>query len=440
MIQFDLHIFFRWVVQPPTRLGCFRFGSCFYYSIILPCPLHWDFGKFWLDAVLMWRPEDPHRSEHVQTIEHCIRIIWVGILKCQVVVQPINYGQDTWAATIMYSFCGGIDVFQTIFYIFLLYLWNRFINYGNCKTHGGCFLFIPWPFFVDVTKPSKLHRLDAACSERFVEQKCPVPATRHGATGQRRVHEDYKYLLSAMQSHPERFLGVFVADPNVTDPETWMEDITKSHKNWVPWSCVRVIESCTLCWERRKKRGANCQSLGTRNNRFHMFPSTSQPLPQVGVRFNPYKWPEGHGMADDVGKRLLHGLKLRQWGCGMKLAATRYFHLIEFVMNLLLYKATSPPYTFKKHRHFCRDCLCLKVSQFDLVASWPHPGFLCASIGEGAWWCVEFLVQGFRRPENLDCLWVWCPLRVLANTSMTSRMVGRMGGTLLFGMKKIGEP
>lgn len=42
-----------------------------------------------------------------------------------------------------------------------------------------------------------------------------------------------------MQSHPERFLGVFVADPNVTDPETWMEDITKSHKNWVPWSCVR---------------------------------------------------------------------------------------------------------------------------------------------------------------------------------------------------------
>lgn len=68
--------------------------------------------------------------------------------------------------------------------------------------------------------------------------------------------QDYKYLLSAMQSHPERFLGVFVADPNVTDPETWMEDITKSHKNW------------------------------------------------VGVRFNPYKWPEGHGMADDVGKRL----------------------------------------------------------------------------------------------------------------------------------------
>ena len=43
----------------------------------------------------------------------------------------------------------------------------------------------------------------------------------------------------------------------------------------------------------------------------------------------------------------------------------------------------------------------------------------------------EFFVQGFRRPENLDCLWVWCPLRVLANTSMTSRMVGWMGRTLL---------
>ena len=26
--------------------------------------------------------------------------------------------------------------------------------------------------------------------------------------------------------------------------------------------------------------------------------------PKVGVRFNPYKWPEGHGMADDIGKRL----------------------------------------------------------------------------------------------------------------------------------------
>ena len=117
------------------------------------------------------------------------------------------------------------------------------MNYGNCKTHGGCFLFHA-PFFVDVTKPSKLHRLDAACYERFVEQKFPVPATGHGATGQRRVHEDYKYLLSAMQSHPERFLGVFVADPNVTDPETWMEDITKSHKNWVPWSCVRKARIC----------------------------------------------------------------------------------------------------------------------------------------------------------------------------------------------------
>lgn len=93
---------------------------------------------------------------------------------------------------------------------------------------------------------------------------------------------------------------------------------------------------------------------------------------------------------------------------------------------------------------FCRDCLCLKVSQFDLVASWPHPGFLRLHPGGRCLWCVEFLVQGFRRPENLDCLWVWCPSRVLANTSMTSRMVGRIGtdvvvGIFLFGTKKIGH-
>jgi hypothetical protein len=36
-----------------------------------------------------------------------------------------------------------------------------------------------------------------------------------------------------MQSHPDRLLGVFVADPTVTEPEKWMEDITKSHENWV---------------------------------------------------------------------------------------------------------------------------------------------------------------------------------------------------------------
>lgn len=69
--------------------------------------------------------------------------------------------------------------------------------------------------------------------------------------------QDYKYLLSAMQSHPERLLGVFVADPTVAEPEKWMEEIAKSNRNW------------------------------------------------VGIRFNPYKWPEGpEGMADETGKRL----------------------------------------------------------------------------------------------------------------------------------------
>lgn len=33
---------------------------------------------------------------------------------------------------------------------------------------------------------------------------------------------------------------------------------------------------------------------------------------EVGVRFNPYKWPEGHGMADDIGKRLPPGIAALQ--------------------------------------------------------------------------------------------------------------------------------
>ncbi|CAJ1421495.1 unnamed protein product [Effrenium voratum] len=65
--------------------------------------------------------------------------------------------------------------------------------------------------------------------------------------------QDYSYLLAAMAKHPERLLGVFVADPTAADA-SWMDKIVKTHKNW------------------------------------------------VGVRFNPYKW--SGTMADDVGKAL----------------------------------------------------------------------------------------------------------------------------------------
>ncbi|CAK9030001.1 2-pyrone-4, partial [Durusdinium trenchii] len=68
--------------------------------------------------------------------------------------------------------------------------------------------------------------------------------------------QDYSYVVSAMDQHPERLFGVFVADPSVASPRTWMEEILRSHANW------------------------------------------------VGVRFNPYKWPEGQGMSDDVGREL----------------------------------------------------------------------------------------------------------------------------------------
>jgi len=48
-----------------------------------------------------------------------------------------------------------------------------------------------------------------------------------------------------MQSHPDRLLGVFVADPTVTEPEKWMEDITKSHKNWVAWR-TKILKGCQI--------------------------------------------------------------------------------------------------------------------------------------------------------------------------------------------------
>lgn len=69
--------------------------------------------------------------------------------------------------------------------------------------------------------------------------------------------QDYSYVTSAMDAHPTRLKGVFVADPTVgaADAATWVERVAKSHKGW------------------------------------------------VGLRFNPYKWPEDskEGMADEVG-------------------------------------------------------------------------------------------------------------------------------------------
>ena len=61
--------------------------------------------------------------------------------------------------------------------------------------------------------------------------------------------EDYKYLLSAMQSHPDRLLGVFVADPMVTEPEKWMEDIAESNKNWVARRAKKSVKVANLTQE-----------------------------------------------------------------------------------------------------------------------------------------------------------------------------------------------
>mmetsp|Transcript_150269 Transcript_150269/g.480902 ORF Transcript_150269/g.480902 Transcript_150269/m.480902 type:complete len:323 (+) Transcript_150269:540-1508(+) len=73
--------------------------------------------------------------------------------------------------------------------------------------------------------------------------------------------QDYSYLTTAMDAHPARLRGMFVADPSVGSPDdaaAGLERTARSHAGW------------------------------------------------VGVRFNPYKWPQQSelGMADDVGRAM----------------------------------------------------------------------------------------------------------------------------------------
>jgi len=69
--------------------------------------------------------------------------------------------------------------------------------------------------------------------------------------------QDYRYTMAAMDAQPERFRGMFVADPTVPAEEAaaWMQHTASSHPGW------------------------------------------------VGLRFNPYLWPEDSdgGMADATG-------------------------------------------------------------------------------------------------------------------------------------------
>jgi predicted TIM-barrel fold metal-dependent hydrolase len=69
--------------------------------------------------------------------------------------------------------------------------------------------------------------------------------------------QDYRYTMAAMDAHPERLRGMFVADPTVPAEEApaWMQRTASSHPGW------------------------------------------------VGLRFNPYLWPEDRdgGMADATG-------------------------------------------------------------------------------------------------------------------------------------------
>ncbi len=223
--------------------------------------------------------------------------------------------------------------------------------------------------------------------------------------------EDYKYLLSAMQSHPERLLGVFVADPSVADPETWMEDITKSHKNWVSWSCERnaginIDQYCmerddsvypvsicnvgALVWGhlssivnifRKQMTSLRClfESLEWCNNipaaiewmnviksfrlcreRWQKRLSTVNPL---GQPEQPFPSTSDHATGRcalqslQVARRSWHG-----WRCWETIATWLHWGDVGYGMNLLLSVQVLHLHPSKTPNPIFADCLCWKVS------------------------------------------------------------------------------
>mmetsp|Transcript_99028 Transcript_99028/g.288826 ORF Transcript_99028/g.288826 Transcript_99028/m.288826 type:complete len:367 (-) Transcript_99028:124-1224(-) len=115
-----------------------------------------------------------------------------------------------------------------------------------------------YPF--DTPPPEHLNTDGRATSENFVKLMDEAEVDRAIIVQPINYGQDYRYLTAAMDAYGGRLLGVFVADPTVPAEEAaaWIQQRKESHAGW------------------------------------------------VGVRFNPYKWPESSsdGMADAVGKAM----------------------------------------------------------------------------------------------------------------------------------------
>jgi len=112
-------------------------------------------------------------------------------------------------------------------------------------------------FPAEVQLPEQLNKDGRATHENFVALMDDA-GVKHAVVVQPvNYGQDYSYVKAAMDAHPTRLRGMFVADPRVKASEAadWVDKMARSHPGW------------------------------------------------VGVRFNPYKWPADseQGMADEIG-------------------------------------------------------------------------------------------------------------------------------------------
>jgi len=108
--------------------------------------------------------------------------------------------------------------------------------------------------------PRHLNEDGRATHERYSQLMDEVGISQAVVVQPVNYGQDYRYTMAAMDAHPERLKGMFVADPTVPAEEsaTWMQNIASSHPGW------------------------------------------------VGLRFNPLLWPENGdgGMADATGQAM----------------------------------------------------------------------------------------------------------------------------------------
>lgn len=109
----------------------------------------------------------------------------------------------------------------------------------------------PW----NIAPPEHLNQDGRATHDNFVQLMDAAGIDKAIVVQPINYGQDYSYMIAAMDAHPTRLRGMFVADPSAATADSaaaGLESVARSHAGW------------------------------------------------VGVRFNPKKWPAGK-MADDIG-------------------------------------------------------------------------------------------------------------------------------------------